>query len=82
MPRHNVQIAFGNAGGNAGATLPLKARIDQFFLEKGLGFNPYGMRRARLKEIIMLEALSEEQLSYTGLRREDILPHVFSDILV
>ena len=47
----------------------------------GLGVNPYGLQRARMQQIISLEMKSDDQLARMGLTRDDILPHVFRDIL-
>ncbi|MFZ7090051.1 hypothetical protein [Primorskyibacter sp. 2E233] len=73
MPRHNVQIGMGHAS--------LGSKIDNYFASIGLGFNPGKMRKARLREIIVLEAASDEELADMGLHRDDILPHVFRDLL-
>lgn len=73
MPRDNVQIAMGQTS--------LAHKIDRFFVDLGLGVNPAGLRRARLKQIIQLEAQSDQDLERIGLKRDDILPHVFRDIL-
>ncbi|WP_136442660.1 hypothetical protein [Pacificoceanicola onchidii] len=73
MPRHNVQIAMGHRS--------LGAKIDTYLASIGFGFNPGRMRRARLGEIIALEAASDAQLADMGLHRDDILPHVFRDLL-
>ncbi|WP_299923849.1 hypothetical protein [uncultured Pelagimonas sp.] len=73
MTRDNVQMAMGNVS--------LGRKIDQFFTERGFGLNPAGLRRARLRQIIQLEAQSDHDLAQIGLKRDDILPHVFRDIL-
>ncbi|MCT4555647.1 MAG: hypothetical protein N4A53_13240 [Pelagimonas sp.] len=73
MPRENIQIGMGHTS--------LGGKIDQYFVAIGLGFNPGRLRRARLRKIIELEAASDAQLAAMGLERDDILPHVFRDIL-
>jgi len=72
MPRDNVQIALGRS---------LNARLDWFLTENGLGVNPDGLRRARLRQIIQLELQSDLQLAQQGVRRDQILNHVFADLL-
>lgn len=74
MTRDTVQMRVGHT--------PLNQKIDRFFAERGMGVNPYSLRRQRLKDIILLEALSDSELASRGLDRDDILPHVFRDILV
>lgn len=73
MPRHNVQIAMGQGS--------LATKIDYYLSSIGFGFNPGQMRRARLREIIVLETATDDQLRDMGLDRKDILPHVFRDLL-
>lgn len=73
MTRDNVQLRLGHAA--------LSSRIDRFLIERGLGFNPYALRRARLRDIIELEVQSDGELAAIGLTREQILPYVFRDIL-
>lgn len=73
MTRDNVQIGMGHS--------QLGPRIDRFLVERGLGFNPYGLRRARLKHIIELEVRSDHELAEIGLTRDQILPYVFRDLL-
>ncbi|MEN9060162.1 MULTISPECIES: hypothetical protein [Ponticoccus] len=73
MPRDNVQIGMGHAS--------IHQKIDRYFLEIGLGLNPYALRRGRLREIIVLESATDAQLAELGLRREEILSFVFRDIL-
>lgn len=73
MPRDNIQIGMGHGS--------LSLKIDQYFATLGFGVNPGGLRRARLRQIIALETASDAQLAAMGLRREDILPHVFRDLL-
>ncbi len=72
MKIDNVQIVFLQSS-------PL-AKIDRFFAEIGLGVNPAGLRRQRLGQVIALEEKSDRDLARMGLRREDIVPHVFRDL--
>ncbi|PYG27745.1 hypothetical protein [Pelagimonas varians] len=73
MPSNNVQLAMGHVS--------LGLKIDSFFAAQGMGMNPYGLRRARLRQIIQLESQSDGDLARLGLTRDGILPHVFRDIL-
>ncbi|MBV2358195.1 hypothetical protein KUH32_00270 [Thalassococcus sp. CAU 1522] len=59
----------------------LGQKLDLFFAAAGQGFNSYALRRARLSEVVALEAQSDGELARMGLRREDIIPHVFGDLL-
>ncbi|WP_121631588.1 hypothetical protein [Tropicibacter alexandrii] len=72
--RDNVQLSMGHTS--------LNAKIDHFFTSRGFGYNPGRLRRARLREIIALEAASDADLAAMGLRRDDILPYVFRDLFV
>lgn len=71
--RDNVQMTMGHTS--------LNAKIDNFFASRGFGFNPGTMKRARLRQIIQLEAASDADLAALGVAREDILAHVFRDLL-
>ncbi|MBS0126563.1 hypothetical protein [Thetidibacter halocola] len=73
MPTDNVRIAMGHDA--------LGPRIDLFLTGVGFGFNPGRIRRARLPQIIALEASSDEELAHLGIDREGILPHVFRDLM-
>ncbi|MBN9887333.1 hypothetical protein [Salipiger abyssi] len=73
MSAQNVQIAMGRTS--------LRQKIDMYFTNLGLGLNPSGLRRARMREIISLEMKSDAQLARMGLSRDEILPHVFRDLL-
>lgn len=73
MTRDNVQIGMGHDS--------LHHKIDFFFLNLGLGLNPYALKRARMKQIIRLQSASDAELAQMGLRRDDILPYVFKDLL-
>ncbi|CUH76241.1 hypothetical protein [Tropicibacter naphthalenivorans] len=71
--RDNVQLRVGHTR--------LNTKIDRYFASIGLGFNPSALRRARLREIIVLEAQTDEDLAQMGLTRDQILPHVFRDLI-
>ncbi|MCA0962096.1 hypothetical protein [Salipiger bermudensis] len=73
MHADTVQLAIGRGS--------LKHKIDLYFANLGLGLNPYGLRKARMREIVHLEMKSDDQLARMGLRRDEILPHVFRDLL-
>lgn len=63
------------------ATRPddLGTDLDDFFARLGQGVNSYLERLSRMDEVNRLSAMSETQLRQIGLRREDIVPHVFRD---
>ncbi|MBE9638421.1 hypothetical protein [Salipiger mangrovisoli] len=69
----NVIIGLGRGS--------LRARIDAYFAGVGQGLNAYALRRERMYEILVLESQSDERLAEMGLTREQILPHVFRDLL-
>ena len=73
MSADNVRIAIGCGS--------LGQKIDLYFVNLGLGLNPHDLRRARMGEIIRLEMHSDDQLARMGLSRDQILPHVFRDLL-
>ncbi len=60
---------------------PLQTRIDAYFAGLGQGVNANSLKRARLAQIIQMEQKSDLDLALMGLRREDILPFVFRDLL-
>lgn len=68
---------------NITATPPrtLRDRIDAFMVSFGQGFNAYAERRSRVHIIQALEAKSDSELQAMGLRREDIIRHVFRDLM-
>ncbi len=68
----NVTIGMGRGS--------LRARIDAYFVGIGQGVNAYGLRRARMHQILVLESQSDESLAELGLTRDQILPHVFRDL--
>ncbi|PTW51005.1 MULTISPECIES: hypothetical protein [Rhodovulum] len=55
-------------------------RLDLFFAGLGLGVNPYGLRRARMREIQNLNACSDAQLAKLGITRDEIPRYVFRDL--
>ncbi|GGB09721.1 hypothetical protein [Allosediminivita pacifica] len=73
MTTPNVRIAMGRES--------LHGKIDRFFTERGFGVNPDGLRRARMREIITLEIMSDAELAHLGIGRDEILPFVFRDLL-
>lgn len=73
MPRDNVQIGMGHRS--------INNRIDVYLSEVGFGLNPAQLRRTRLRQIITLECASDAELAALGIRRDDILPFVFRDLL-
>ncbi|EPX76246.1 hypothetical protein [Salipiger mucosus] len=73
MTADNIRIGMGHGS--------LMGRIDGFFLGLGLGVNPYSLRRARMRELIALESKSDADLARMGLTRDQIVPHVFRDLL-
>lgn len=68
---------------NVSAVQPrsLRDRVDAFLVNFGQGFNAYAERRSRVHVIKALEAKSDTELKAMGLRREDIILHVFRDLL-
>lgn len=67
------------------ANSPLSPRIaaacDLFFTERGLGYNPAELKRARAAELARLDALPDAALRAMGLTRARIPGYVFRDIL-
>ena len=61
-------------------TSGLRTSIQSFRASLAIAFTAYLERRTRTDEIERLNALSDEQLSKMGLRREDIARHVFRDL--
>lgn len=59
----------------------LRQQADRFFARLGQGFNAYLEVRARAGQIAALNALSDDQLARRGLRRSEIVEHVFRDKL-
>ncbi len=69
----NVQITLGTGS--------LGQRLDWFFADAGLESMPYALRRSRLPQVLHLEARSDRELARMGLRRDQILSHVFRDLV-
>ena len=57
----------------------LWAEFDTFFASLGQGFNAYLERLSRADEVRRLDAMSDEQLAGLGIRRSEIVRHVFRD---
>lgn len=74
MTTHSTNIA-------ATPSRSLRDRIDAFMVSFGQGFNAYAERRSRLHIIQALEAKSDVELAEMGLKREDIIRHVFRDLM-
>jgi len=72
MPSDNVQVFVGGAS--------LRARVDQMMVDLGVAMGPHGLHRRCLRRVLALEAHSDAELANMGLRREDILAHVCSDL--
>lgn len=58
----------------------LRAEFDGFFAAMGQGTNAYLERIARGQEVRRLGALSDAALARHGIRRDEIVPHVFRDL--
>ncbi|MGX9351780.1 hypothetical protein ACS3QZ_11315 [Shimia sp. W99] len=56
-------------------------RMDLFLASQGMGFNAGTERRRRLHDAFALDALSDCQLAYLGLTRDQIPAYVFADLL-
>lgn len=56
-----------------------RAVLNDFFARVGRGIVAYTEILSRSHEAQRLYAMSDEQLARTGLRREDIVRHVFRD---
>lgn len=59
---------------------PLKARLDLYFTELGLGLNAGALCRERQDILLWLNAKSEAELALMGLSRKDIPAFVFADL--
>lgn len=59
----------------------LRARVDLYLASVGQGFNAGTAYRARLHDLVALDALSDAQLIAMGLTRADIPAFVFGDLL-
>lgn len=58
----------------------IREQLDSFFTALGQGMNAYMERRSHMKEIVALNAKSDEELSLLGITRHDIPRYVFRDI--
>ncbi len=61
-------------------TPPLDARLDRYFLSKGMGMNYCALRRERRDILLWLNAKSDAELGLMGLARADIPAFVFRDL--
>ncbi len=59
---------------------PLDARLDRYFLSKGMGMNFHALRRERRDILFWLNAKSDAELAVMGLARADIPAFVFRDL--
>ena len=59
---------------------PLEARLDAYFLSKGMGTNMYALRQDRRDILLWLNAHSDAELAEMGLTREGIPAFVFRDV--
>lgn len=57
----------------------IRAELDRLAAKFARGFNRYIETLSRARELERLNALSDRQLADMGLRREDIVRHVFRD---
>ncbi len=73
MAGENVRIGMGQGS--------LREKIDLFLVNRGLAGGPRAIRGRRLAQIIRLESKSDAELADMGLRRDDIMPFVLSDLL-
>ena len=58
----------------------LRDQIDRFFVAIGQGMNAYMERRSHMREIMALNAKTDEELAALGITRDTIPHHVFRDI--
>jgi len=73
MKTEDLEISFLNNG--------LLGRLDLYLAGQGMGFNAAQEKRRRLHEACALEALSDCELAYLGLTRDQIPEFVFADML-
>ncbi|WP_209424533.1 DUF1127 domain-containing protein [Pararhodobacter sp. SW119] len=59
----------------------LRAQADRFFATLGQGFNSYIERRSRRAQIEYLDSLSDAELAKRGITRDQIVQHVFRDLM-
>lgn len=58
----------------------MDARLDQYFLSLGMGFNSATLKRERRDILAWLNAKSDAELALMGLARPDIPAFVFRDL--
>ena len=63
-----------------GTKSSIRAHLDRFFAELGLGFNAYLERKSRMEQIERLNAKTDAELAEMNLKREDIPRYVFRDL--
>jgi hypothetical protein len=73
LARDNVQIAMGSRS--------VRARVDAMIVDRGLTGGPQALHRRCLMRVLALEAHSDVELARLGLSREDILFHVFREVM-
>jgi uncharacterized protein YjiS (DUF1127 family) len=59
----------------------IRHRIDAFFSRFGQGMNVYVETHSRRDKIDTLEAKSDTELAQLGLKRDEIVGHVFRDMI-
>ncbi|SEW28991.1 hypothetical protein SAMN05444851_2742 [Aliiroseovarius sediminilitoris] len=59
---------------------PVRARIASFFASIGQAIIIASESRSRMDQIKALEARSDDELAEMGLKRENIVQHVFRDL--
>jgi uncharacterized protein YjiS (DUF1127 family) len=64
---------------NYGLNAALSQQLDQYFVTLGQGFNAYTLGRAHRRKIDYLDRLSDSDLAHLGIRRDEIVRHVFRD---
>lgn len=58
----------------------LREQFDRYFAAIGQGFNAYLERRSRLDRVRALSAKSDAELAKLGIKRDEIVSHVFRDL--
>lgn len=66
---------------DSGHSPELHARLDAFFAEMGQGMNAYVVAESRRAELGGLDSKSDAELAEMGLKRSEIVRHVFRDLL-
>jgi len=67
---------------NYGLNADLSRQLDQYFATLGQGFNAYTLGRAQRQKIDYLDRLSDTDLAHLGIRRDEIVRHVFRERFV